>query len=351
MKILFVAVLHHPVFVSTSCGRMEALKQLGHEVVELDMQPYLAWGGRWGGAIFRRWQWGPPLWQLNRDIHRRIARYRPDLVWIDKGPWVFARTLAARPPRASDGPFRIHYTPDPALTFHCSRHFLAAVPRYDLLVTTKAYEIDLYRRHGARDLLCQYPSFDPAVHRPEDPTPEEAERYGAEVAFVGAYAPGRKRYLRPVARMGVDLAIRGGGWRERCRDPELRRHVRGGNVGGRDYALALGCAEIGLGLLSPLVPDRSTTRSLEIPACGGFLLAERTDEHRALFAEGKEAEFFASEQELVAKIRYYLDHEQERERIAAAGRTRCLASGYTAAERVREIMDHARRAMTARRRR
>ncbi len=189
-----------------------------------------------------------------------------------------------------------------------------------------------------RRLLLQYPSYDRDVHQPQIPTAEEASRFAADAVFAGHYAPGREKYLRPLARAGIKLAIWGSYW-NRCRDPELQRHIRGRHVAGRDYALALSCAKLGLGILSPLCPDRSTTRSLEIPACGAFLLAQRTEEHQALFEEDKEAVFFSTEEELVDKARYYLDHEEERRRIAAAGRARCLASGYSSADRVQEILE------------
>jgi spore maturation protein CgeB len=58
-----------------------------------------------------------------------------------------------------------------------------------------------------------------------------------------------------------------------------------------------------------------------------------------LFAEGREAEFFASNEELLTKTRYYLDHEPERSAIGRAGHQRCLKSGYSQTERMRSMLE------------
>ena len=53
-----------------------------------------------------------------------------------------------------------------------------------------------------------------------------------------------------------------------------------------------------------------------------------------LFREGEEAEFFASQEELIAKARRYLADEPARRAIAEGGRRRCLTSGYSNRERL-----------------
>lgn len=60
-----------------------------------------------------------------------------------------------------------------------------------------------------------------------------------------------------------------------------------------------------------------------------------------MFEEGKEAEFFGSDEELVEKVRFYLNHQEERRRIAAAGRRRCLESKYSNHDRMRSMLNTA----------
>jgi spore maturation protein CgeB len=97
-----------------------------------------------------------------------------------------------------------------------------------------------------------------------------------------------------------------------------------------------------LGLLSKWIPETSTARTFEIPASGSFLLAERTPEHEQYFEEGREAEFFSTEAELVEKLRKYLSDSAARARIAAAGRLRCTRSGYSYEASMKGLLDELR---------
>ncbi len=334
MKIVYTGALYTP-YLSTSLMRMQALEELGHEVHSHCLVPYNKWGGRWGGALFRRYLFGPPLHRYNKDLVSLVHQVKPDVLWVDKGRWLFPTTLKAI---QEQGVMAVSYTPDPAFLFHQSRWFLGCIPLYDIMVTTKLYEADLYRQHGVQRLIEQVPSFNPKLHKPQDPTSEEQKTYACDLVFIGTYTPRRDKYLRPLAESGLDLAIWGGQWLTSCKDPILRRHVRGEGLSGRDYSLGIACAKIGLGLLTPLAPDTSTTRSVEIPAIGTFMLAERTEEHLRMFEEGTEAAFFDNADELITKARYFLAHPEKREAIAAAGRQRSITSGYDINSMIAEIV-------------
>jgi spore maturation protein CgeB len=96
--------------------------------------------------------------------------------------------------------------------------------------------------------------------------------------------------------------------------------------------------------ITPAARDETTTRTYEIPACGGFMLHERSPELQGLFEEDKEVACFASGRELAEKIEYYLAHPEERKAIAAAGHARCVPA-YSYDHRVAQILRwHCRRA-------
>jgi glycosyltransferase involved in cell wall biosynthesis len=67
-----------------------------------------------------------------------------------------------------------------------------------------------------------------------------------------------------------------------------------------------------------------TGKSLEATMCGGFMLCEYVHGIENLFEIGKEIEIFHDKEELLEKIRYYLEHEEERENIARNGYERAI---------------------------
>ncbi len=67
-----------------------------------------------------------------------------------------------------------------------------------------------------------------------------------------------------------------------------------------------------------------TVRMFDVMACGGFLLNEYRPFLETMFEIGQEIEVFHNRDELLEKINHYLEHEEERKRIASAGCERVL---------------------------
>lgn len=79
-------------------------------------------------------------------------------------------------------------------------------------------------------------------------------------------------------------------------------------------------------------------RVLEMMACQGFVLVNYQDDLAKEFEDGKELVMYRSLEEMVEKIRYYLEHESERQQIARAGYEKVLRE-YNYAEKLRKILD------------
>jgi len=345
----------------TARMRMDALQRLGHQVVGIDtVQPWrrVSWMNRqWQRRLSR----GAIVRGINRCVRAGALALRPDLVWADKQEFLWPSTVEALRQR---GALTLHFTPDPYFSLAWKQTPLQtrALPCYDVLAYCKAYERQQYEAIGTT--LLELPlGFCEQQHRP---LPPRDPSWCAAVGFLGGWEPRRQQLLRAVAAVvtaadgGVN--IWGGHWdflrtgraglRSRLilgqlagaepyaiqADPLIARCLRGDEVYGDAYAQALSGARIGLGFLRRVCPDQHTTRSFEIPACGSLLLADRSPEHQRLFAEGVEAEFFSSAEELVDKVRFYCRHESARARIAAAGRRRCLSSGYSYRHRLQSAL-------------
>ncbi len=335
LRILFAGPL---VAGCTSRQRCDTLRRLGHEVRAIDQLPS-PWPRVHLSLPYRAFhRLGGPydLAGLNRQMLAVEASFAPHVVWIEKGLVVEAptlRALASRWPQAT----LVNYSGDDMFNpRNQSRQWRDCLPLYDVFVTTKRHNIPELRAAGARDVFYVDKAFDPHVHRPIPVTPELRARFGGEVGFVGWPEAQRAASMLHLARNGVPVRI-WGPWR-RWRHPNLR--VEGRPLWGDEYAAALSAFRVNLCFLRKANRDRHTTRSVEIPACGGFMLAERTDEHLALFAEDREAAYFSSNRELLEKTRYYLEHEEERARIAAAGLRRCRSGGYAYEHRLRAVLAH-----------
>jgi hypothetical protein len=333
---LYVGNLSHG---QTSRQRWQAFEQLGCEVTAVDTaRPRNLPPVRDLWERIRRKLRGPRDWTAaNRRILECVARSPFDVLWIDKGLTITAETL--REVKARQPACRIlGFSPDDMYQRHNqSPQFRRHLPLYDLFFTTKTFGVTEMRSIGCARVAFHHNGFDPDTHRPIELSDGERVRYGGPVGFVGSWEAQRAASIGKLAAAGVPVRVWGVRWASEC-PPHPNLRIESHELLGPDYTRALNSFDINLCFLRKLNRDRQTTRSVEIPACGGFMLAERTDEHLALFTEGVEAEFFASDAELLDKTRYYMAHPDVRRRIADAGRERCLSGRYSYHERLLDML-------------
>ena len=331
----------------TSLQRLHALEGLGHSVTGVDATPppkpwVLELPHRVSGKLFRAGfdAFGPRDRNgENASVQRLFREAEWDVLWVDKGTTVEAETLAKV--RRFQPRCRIvgYSGDDMTCRVNQSKPFLQSLPLYDVYFTTKSYGVGELKSLGAKEVHFVGNAYDSSTHRPMAVDVNDREHFGGRVGFIGAYEAERCRSIEFLAANGVPVRVWGPNWPSKSISKGFRVEKR--CLWGDDYVLAICAFDINLGFLRKINRDLQTTRSVEIPACGAFMLAERTDEHQALFEEGKEAEYFDSDEELLDKVRYYLAHEDERKSIAAAGRDRCIRSGYSNETRLSKMLETA----------
>lgn len=288
---------------------------------------------------------GPTFNKLNADFLARAKEFRPDLIFIYRGTHVTATTLqkiTRSLPKVciagynNDDPF------SPAQPSWLWRHFKACLPEYDVALAYRSHNIGDFCAHGAKRTYLLKSWFVPEENHPQELTAEEQKQLGADVCFIGHYEDdGRFAYLEELARSGIRLRLFGpeAGWDARLSSsPWLRNNVPVKPVRGSLYNKALCASRIALCFFSRLNRDTYTRRCFEIPAAGTMLMSEYSPELAAMFAEGIEAEYFRNKDELVEKVRFYLDHPEQRLAVARAGLERVHRDGHDVNSRIREFL-------------
>lgn len=340
MNILFVGELNP---AGRGYQRYRAFKEMGHAVLGCSLVPQEQDLGHKPSLWQRlRWRTGFPAdgGGVNAKMLEEARLSRADLIWVEKGNIIRPATLA----RAKDVSYPVRlvsFSEDDMFSRHNrSWYYTEGLKHYDIVFTTKSYNCasDELPALGAKRVIFVDKAFDRHAHRPMPLTEDEVRRFGADIGFIGTYEESRANSMLYLAQNGLKVRVWGTGWGSLAsKHPNLIVENRG--LYGDDYCRGICATRINLCFLRKANRDLQTDRTMEIPACGAFMLAERTPEHLRLFQEDEEAAYFSSNQELLEKAGHFLANEASRRRIATAARMRCEKSGYSHHERLRWMLD------------
>lgn len=325
----YLSILYLGLASGTTLHRARAMERLGHKVVLInprDLLPSNRYISSWihhTGALF-----------MDSHIGRKVLTSLPstsfDLVWIEGGELTGPALIEELKKRYGCVISYNHDDPYGKRDGRKWRLYLKSVPHYSLITVVRDENIEEAYAAGAKDVLRLDRSADEVAHSPWPLTDEDRVKWSSEVLFVGTWMPERGPFMARLIELGVPLALHGHAWHKAKEWPVLKPFWRSpGLYQNENYAKAIQCAKVTLGLLSKGNRDAVTTRSFEVPYLGGVLCAERTDEHRCLYTENVEAVFWSTPEECAVKCKQLLQNETWRAAIAKQGRARCIANGTT----------------------
>lgn len=274
---------------------------------------------------------------MELDLALRLEALQPDMLLFLKSDSIHASTYQLLRRLLKKTLFLSFHPDDP----WNQRRFLKKGPshRRALLQLSQMDAVFLWSRElvgkavregGAKRAYYLPFAADPELHpKLESIAPEEKEALSANVLFIGSWDEEREAYFKPLAEADLGLAIYGGiYWRTRCQNAALKAAFRGRPLVGIEQSKAALATPLMINVLRQQNKGACNMRTFEIPATGGFMLHEYSEEAAAFFPEGEAAAYFRDPLDLVEKVRYYLAHDKEREAIQTRGHTLALSLTY-----------------------
>lgn len=227
-------------------------------------------------------------------------------------------------------------------------------PYFSWVVTTYSKAVEQYRGIGVKNVIHSQWAANINLYKPN-----YRGSSLINVSFVGGWSRPRQKIIFALKKAVIDVKVYGGGWSAgKINEEEMIKIFSNSKIN-----LALNPApgyfnKNSLGRLffkrsrDKIVPDfnfygnfrtwlnrgirQIKARHFEIPACGGFLITETADNLGDYYDMGKEIAVYKNVDDLIAKIKYFLKNDAERQKIASAGYQRTIRD-HTYKKRFTEI--------------
>lgn len=294
---------------------VQAFAELGHQVLFHGLED-AAWETLAARAIWRVKRMRPFLPLTKARQRERLTSaatdFRPDVaIFMGTSDWdaTSVRFLGDLCQRR----VVVMTTDNPVVTPGLkSLEWLKGLAEFETVFVPVRLLIPTFYQLGARRVEHYRLSYNPNVHFPR------RVPVGASISYVGTWGPLQEMWLDRIAAE-FQLRIYGAGWRHAARNSRSRACWARGQGLDSEMAVAISSSKITFNMVRAEHICSYSMKTLEIPACGGFMLTNWTEDQAMLFEDGKECVFYNTMGEMVDKARYYLENESEREKIRRAG--------------------------------
>jgi spore maturation protein CgeB len=221
-------------------------------------------------------------------------------------------------------------------------------PHFTWVVTVWSKAQELYAKYGIKNIIQSQCAFNTNKLKITN-SYKELLAQDIDVSFVGHRTAKRANIINELRREGINVYVRGLGWPEgKVSDEEMVKIFLRSKINlniNQPPGLALWKVFARLFLKrsnGKIVPDfwhfkdnlksmlslrtpQMKARIFEVLGCHAFLISGYNEDMDQYYENGKEIVYYdGTITDLVYKIRYYLKHNEEREKIADAGYKRTL---------------------------
>ena len=322
---------------STDQGLREGFRGAGWIVQDIDMRSYLGWlTGTFKGRVAARLMRESATAEYRQALIQACERLKPDLFFVVKGWAIDFETLAAIKPHV--GQTALIW---PDYHFDYEGIDLRILHELDCVLTTKTFQISFLEGLGLKGRIGFVPhGYSSAAHQPAFPLSGDGPT-DADIRFIGNHSRSKSDWIMALQKAlpEQDLRIVGQRWRD---DPNVPSAlVEADALLNAEYGRAIQMAKVNVavhhGRTASGWEDAVSTRTFEIPACGGFMLHIDNEEVREYFTPGREIDVFSSVEELADKCRYYALHSDIRRSMIERAYDRCVPA-YSYDRRAEQIV-------------
>ncbi len=336
MKILYSGY-HNPNFMAITEYVERAILQLGYELETYDYRQHII-PYRISDRIplLRRWDMN----RLNQGLIKRIDHFRPDIFLGNWGGSYYTETIAEIKERFNVTTINwlIDFPGEPGAL----EAAIKAVPPYDYFFAQSTDALEVHAEHGNKGGMWLNAACDPDIHKPQKLTEEEKEKYGSDVSFVGSMYPERVKLFETL--IDFDLGIWGPGWEKLDANSPLKKYIKGGSVTPDIWIKIYNASKIVVNYMGNYGENikeekvyQASPRVFETLGCGSFQIVDGKRDVLSLLKSGEHLVCFKKIHEVKEMVKYYLNHPQERQKIAQKGHREVLDK-HTYVHRIKELL-------------
>ena len=233
--------------------------------------------------------------------------------------------------------------------WHFDNSSKIAAPHLSWIATTYSPAVEWYKKLGCQNVIRTHLGANHKLFKPKfEIRNSKLEINSTDVGFVGAWYVNRERVIDCLQKAGIKVAVWGPDWPNgRLADDLMLSVVHQTKI---NIDINPPSSHIGLKPLARIFfkitadgirldfnnffnnirewrqkrTPMIKPRTFNCLAAKSFIITQMTHDLSEFYEIGKEIVAYNSVDELIDKIRYYLTHDDEREKIAAAGYARTL---------------------------